>query len=167
MLPGDGIACLNKLRRNPISRPPGIQCRRGRILQELQQAPASERHDILASHIQILLAQVLGLGSSQLPDLRQGFFDIGMDSLTAMELKNRLEHDLGTSLPSTLAFDYTTIQTLADYLLNESLSLGSPRVEDDDALALATARLAQLSETEAETLLVEKLNAWTRSSGAS
>ena len=138
-----------------------------RILQELQQAPASERHGILASHIQILLAQVLGLGSSQLPDLRQGFFDIGMDSLTAMELKSRLEHDLGTSLPSTLAFDYTTIQTLADYLLNESLSLGSPRVEDDDALALATARLEQLSETEAETLLIEKLNAWTRSSGAS
>jgi acyl transferase domain-containing protein/acyl carrier protein len=138
-----------------------------RILQELQQAPASERHEILASHIQFLLAQVLGLGSSQLPDLRQGFFDIGMDSLTAMELKSRLELDLGTSLPSTLAFDYTTIQTLADYLLNEALSLGEPRVEDDDALALATARLEQLSETEAEDLLMEKLNQWTRSSGAS
>jgi acyl carrier protein len=136
------------------------------ILHELEQAPAGERHEILASHIQILLAQVLGLGSSQLPDLRQGFFDIGMDSLTAMELKSRLEASLGTSLPSTLAFDYTTIQTLADYLLNQALSLGEPRVEDKDALALATARLQQLSETEAETLLIEKLNAWTRSAGA-
>jgi acyl carrier protein len=137
-----------------------------RILQELQQAPASERHEILASHIQLQLAQVLGLGSSQLPDLRQGFFDIGMDSLTAMELKSRLELDLGTSLPSTLAFDYTTIQTLTDYLVNESLSLGSAPVEDDDGRAVAAARLEQLSEAEAETLLIEKLNAWTRSSGA-
>jgi hypothetical protein len=70
-----------------------------------------------------------------------------------------LEVDLGASLPSTLAFDYTTIQTMADYLINEALSLGAPA-------ASATARLEQLSETEAENLLIEKLNAWTRSAGA-
>jgi acyl carrier protein len=144
-----------------------------RILQDLQQAPASERREILASHIQISLAQVLGLASSQLPDLRQGFFDLGMDSLTAIELKSRLEQSLGASLPSTLAFDYTTIATLADHLLNEVLSLGLPGSEDararqdDDALAIATARLEQLSEKEAETLLIQKLDALTSSSGMS
>jgi acyl transferase domain-containing protein/acyl carrier protein len=144
-----------------------------RILQDLQQAPASERHEILASHIQVSLAQVLGLGPSELPDLRQGFFDLGMDSLTAIELKSRLELSLGTSLPSTLAFDHTTITTLAEYLLNEVLSLGLPGREDaqarqdDDAMAIAAARLEQLSEKEAETLLIQKLDALTSSSGMS
>ena len=136
------------------------------VLLELQQAPPGGRQTILAAHIQNVLAQVLGLEASQLPDVRQGFFDIGMDSLTAMELRSRLEVDLGTSLPSTLAFDYTTIQTLADYLINEALSLGVPAAEPEPATASATARLEQLSETEAENLLIEKLNAWTRSSGA-
>jgi acyl carrier protein len=40
-----------------------------------------------------------------------------MDSLTSVELRNRLEKDLRCSLPTTLAFEYGSVGALAEYLL--------------------------------------------------
>ena len=42
-----------------------------------------------------------------------------MDSLTTLELRNRLQGSLGRALPSTLAFDYPNVGTLAAFLLRE------------------------------------------------
>ena len=44
-----------------------------------------------------------------------------MDSLTAMELRNRLQTELGRPLPTTLTFKYPTLRTLAGYLVQEHL----------------------------------------------
>jgi hypothetical protein len=49
-------------------------------------------------------------------DARKGFFEFGMDSLTSLQLRRRLEQALGRPLPSTLAFNYPTIEALASYL---------------------------------------------------
>jgi myxalamid-type polyketide synthase MxaB len=40
-----------------------------------------------------------------------------------MELRNRLQTSLGRSLPSTLAFDYPTLEALVHYLAQEVLAL--------------------------------------------
>ncbi|MCC5670510.1 acyl carrier protein [Nostoc sp. CHAB 5784] len=45
-----------------------------------------------------------------------------MDSLMAVELKNRLESTLSCSLPATLVFDYPTIEALVDYLLKDAIA---------------------------------------------
>ncbi len=129
------------------------------ILQRLQQAPAGERNTILVEHISMTLAQVLGMESTQWLDSKQGFFDIGMDSLTAIELKNRLQVSFDKELPTTLTFDYTTIETMADYLMNEVLGLSIPIEEstEGDRLIATTTKLEQLSEEEVEALLLKKL----------
>ncbi len=89
------------------------------LLKQLEQLAAGERGAILARHIQGELQQVLSL--SDLPDPSTGFFDLGMDSLMAVELKNRLQSQLGeaVSLSSTLFFDYPDIRTLATFLMTQ------------------------------------------------
>ena len=54
-------------------------------------------------------------------DPRQGFFEMGMDSLMAIELKKQLEAALGYVLPVTLAFKYPSIEAITTYLLHEVL----------------------------------------------
>jgi acyl carrier protein len=57
----------------------------------------------------------LGLAFSEWPTVQQGFFEMGMDSLMAVELKNRLAKHLGMTLPNTLIFDYPNLHKLAHY----------------------------------------------------
>ncbi|MBE9216664.1 SDR family NAD(P)-dependent oxidoreductase [Plectonema cf. radiosum LEGE 06105] len=77
------------------------------------------RSSIVMGHLQAEVGKVLGLPSNQLPGLQQGFFDLGMDSLMTVELRNRLETSLGISIPATVIFEYPTIADLAEYLVGE------------------------------------------------
>jgi acyl transferase domain-containing protein/NADPH:quinone reductase-like Zn-dependent oxidoreductase/acyl carrier protein len=89
------------------------------LLQQLGKVNISDRPAMLMAYLQTEVAKVLGLPSTQLPALKQGFFDLGMDSLMTVELKNRLETSLGISIPSTVIFEYPTIQDLGEYLERE------------------------------------------------
>ena len=82
------------------------------------------RPALLLAHVRSQVAKVLGLGPSKAIDLQHGFFELGMDSLTAVELRNRLQASLGCTLASTLAFDYPTIEGLLEHLLQKLSSLG-------------------------------------------
>jgi acyl carrier protein len=84
-------------------------------LPQLQQTPLKNRRAVLGKLIKGEIAKVLGFKPIEL-DLKTGFFDLGMDSLTSVELKNRLQTALGCTLPSTLAFDYPTTEALIHYL---------------------------------------------------
>ena len=77
--------------------------------------------------LQEQLATVLHLPTPEHVDHHQGFADLGMDSLMALEFKQRLERRLAVTLPATVAFEYPTVQTLADYLAEEVLTLGVPQ----------------------------------------
>ena len=99
---------------------------RPKFLQQLEEALARDREDLLSARIQAEVGGVLKFAPSQLPDLHQGFFDMGMDSLMAVELKNRLEIILGRSFPATLVFEHPTIDSLARHLITQVLFPGSP-----------------------------------------
>jgi acyl carrier protein len=86
------------------------------LREQLRDVPAHEWHEWLTAHVQAQVADLLELGDSRTVDVQRGLFDLGMDSLVAMELKNRLEAALGATLPPTLAFEYPTIDALAGYL---------------------------------------------------
>ncbi|MCX6040995.1 MAG: SDR family NAD(P)-dependent oxidoreductase, partial [Caldilinea sp.] len=98
------------------------------LIQRLQQLPLGQRQPALDAEIQEQVRQVIAAAS--LPDLQQGFADLGMDSLMAVELKNRLERLIGQPLPATLAFNYPTVDRLSKFLLCEVLFLAA-----DSALA--------------------------------
>jgi acyl carrier protein len=93
------------------------------LMRQLNASPAEEHQNLILSFLQGELQAVLGLGSP--PDPMSGFFDLGMDSLMAVEFRNRLAKSLGAGvqLPNTLAFDYPSLDKLADYLCEE-LSAG-------------------------------------------
>jgi len=85
-------------------------------------APAPERSfvdwspETIEARVQQHVVGVLGLKISETPGPREKLFDLGLDSLMAMDLKERLEADFGRLLPATLLWDYPTTGALTQYL---------------------------------------------------
>jgi acyl carrier protein len=96
-------------------------------------APA-ERRQALVTFVRKHAAAVLGHGSVAALDADRGFLDMGFDSLTAVELRNRLAAATGLRLPATLIFDCPTPTELARWL-NEQVSPADQAEEkaDDDS----------------------------------
>ncbi|HEY9670379.1 MAG TPA: thioester reductase domain-containing protein [Waterburya sp.] len=98
---------------------------RSKILQRLEAVAASnspaqtvhERRLILTTYLQGKVAKVLKL--PQLPDPEQGLFDLGMDSLMAVELVNLLRSHLQVELPLMEFMQASNISTLATLLLKQ------------------------------------------------
>ncbi|MFI4954279.1 MAG: SDR family NAD(P)-dependent oxidoreductase, partial [Gammaproteobacteria bacterium] len=87
------------------------------LLKQLQAAPREQWEVILKSVISQEVRQVLGLSADQTLDEDKGFFEMGMDSLMALELKNRLQGLINKPLSNTIAFDYPTIVDMWAFLL--------------------------------------------------
>src|ERR1700689_993471 len=81
------------------------------ILSRLQSAPQNERDAILIAELQTHVASVLK--SRDLPSPEAGFAHMGMDSLMAIELKNRLENSTGKQVPSTLVVNHPNLRPLS------------------------------------------------------
>ncbi|TAN66395.1 MAG: SDR family NAD(P)-dependent oxidoreductase, partial [Methylobacter sp.] len=128
--------------------------------QLLESTPLDERHALLTRHVASQVAVVLGFPALAAVDRKQGFFDMGMDSLTSVELRNRLRASLNCALPSTLAFDFPSVAALVDYLegdvLGQQQTNPSPQTEtSEDAERKA---MEQLTEEEAEAKLLKELD---------
>ena len=80
-----------------------------------------KRQELLISHLQILISNILQVNPSQL-DWEQPLTSMGLDSLTVVELSDILQDSLGTSFKATLIFEYPTVEALANYLAKEVLS---------------------------------------------
>jgi acyl transferase domain-containing protein/acyl carrier protein len=76
----------------------------------------SERLALLEGHLQELIARVVRLQASQI-EPHTSFKNLGLDSLMALELRNRLEASLGLTLPVTMIFGYPTVTALAAHLM--------------------------------------------------
>ncbi|HEV2639821.1 MAG TPA: SDR family NAD(P)-dependent oxidoreductase [Actinocrinis sp.] len=81
--------------------------------------PPAEQETALLDLIYAQAALVLGLPGSESINARDTFKDLGIDSLTALELRNRLTGVTGLRLPATLVFDYPTPVTLAEHIRTE------------------------------------------------
>ncbi len=89
----------------------------------LEGATAADGRALVTALVTEHVIRVLGFDAGFALGLQQRFFEIGMDSLTAVELKNRLQAVMKRSLPSTLVFDYPTVESLTTYLALQILRL--------------------------------------------
>ncbi len=127
----------------------------------LEAAQPEERSDLLATFIEEQVQKVLGMGQGQALDPDRSFAEMGMDSLMAVELRNRLQISLGSSIPSTVAFDYPTTADLAEFLAQDILKLTSEDTADSASGAETGSEmdstLAELSQDEIARLLAQEL----------
>ncbi|MEA5560868.1 SDR family NAD(P)-dependent oxidoreductase [Planktothrix agardhii] len=127
-------------------------------INQLKSLPITEAYQQLKQEIQSQLAIVLGLDTGTTLDPNQGFSELGLDSLTSVEFRNRLQNRFQCSFPTTIIFDYPTLADLTNYLGESILSLTydkNQRIVDE-----FLSQVQQLSEEKAEALLLEKLNLW-------
>ncbi|MEV4923831.1 type I polyketide synthase [Streptomyces roseoverticillatus] len=124
----------------------------------LREARPEERTRLVTDLVRAEAAAVLGHASPDAVDARREFRDLGFDSLTAVELRNRLTAATGLRLPATLVFDYPNPTALAGHL--------APRLVDEAVADAGSALLADLARLDSA-LTAGELDARTRSAVSS
>ncbi|MFJ2597171.1 SDR family NAD(P)-dependent oxidoreductase [Streptomyces erythrochromogenes] len=138
---GEVPALLRGLIRTPARRTAAADGTDGGLTVRLTSLPQAERYDALLAEVRGQAAAVLGHAREADVDPQRSFQDLGLDSLTAIELRNRLGALTGTRLPATLVFDYPTTGELVDHLY--ALLDLAPQAQPDASAALL-AELARL-----------------------
>ncbi|HKC11395.1 MAG TPA: SDR family NAD(P)-dependent oxidoreductase [Vicinamibacteria bacterium] len=124
--------------------------------------PGRLRRARLESHLREMVARVLKLPPARV-DVNKPFRALGLDSLMALELRNRLEADLGLKLSATLVFNHPTVAALAPHLAEcMGIPLEAPEATPvavtagEEAFARVLDEIEQMSVQEARRLLEEE-----------
>ncbi|UZI33872.1 type I polyketide synthase [Streptomyces sp. VB1] len=121
----------------------------GELAQRLAAQPREAAAADLAAVVATEVAAALGFSGPEDVEPERAFRELGFDSLTAVDLRNRLSTATGTRLPVTLVFDYPTITELTAYLLTELIGetgadtaagapVLAPAAADDDPIVIVS-----------------------------
>jgi acyl transferase domain-containing protein/NADPH:quinone reductase-like Zn-dependent oxidoreductase/NAD(P)-dependent dehydrogenase (short-subunit alcohol dehydrogenase family)/acyl carrier protein len=133
------------------------------LIERLSVMPAAERERMLLDLVRAQVAAVLGVADPDTVEPERPFKEIGFDSLTAVELRNRINGITGLKLAPTLVFDYPTPVALAEQLRDDLVTddvtapvpvladlgrvaeaLNAVPVEDEDVRARVDSALQEL-----------------------
>ncbi|MCG8918517.1 SDR family NAD(P)-dependent oxidoreductase [Actinokineospora sp. PR83] len=145
---GDLAALLSALVRPRSRRGVARAGEDGGLVQRLLALPEQARADLVVTLVRDRVAAVLGHPDGASVPAERAFKELGLDSLTAVKLRNALAETTGLRLPATLVFDHPTSAAVARYLLGELLGadpgaavpLGAlPPVTDDPVVIVGMA----------------------------
>ncbi|MBD3011179.1 beta-ketoacyl reductase, partial [Streptomyces sp. 5-10] len=121
-------AMLRNLVRTPLRKAASGQSGAKQWRDRLLGASPEDREQLLLDLVRTSTATVLGHGDSGDIGLEGEFLEMGLDSLTAVELRNQLGSATGLRLSTTMVFDHPTPADLAVHLADElnTLAVGSP-----------------------------------------
>ncbi|MEU7529587.1 SDR family NAD(P)-dependent oxidoreductase [Saccharothrix sp. NPDC042600] len=122
---------LRGLVRGPARRTLEATQSAGAFKDELARQSGPQRRHTALEMVKAQAATVLGHASSTAVEPAKPFTELGFDSLTAVEFRNRLKAATGLKLPATMVFDYPTANALTDFLLAE---LAPAEVDPAEAL---------------------------------
>jgi acyl transferase domain-containing protein/SAM-dependent methyltransferase/aryl carrier-like protein len=127
--------------------------------QQLEVLPEGERNALLMQQLRTTTAQVLGLPSSSQVDPEDKLMEAGLDSLMAIELRNRLNKLLELKLPATLVFDYPTLALMHRHLLAKLCPEPTSAMDEivPEPKAAAADGLDALNQDELAALLMQEL----------
>ena len=91
------------------------------LASRLHPLPAKERRRVARKLIGEEIARILAMPAEMEIPAEKPLFELGLDSLMAVEVRNSLSRLAGKRLPVTLVFDYPTIDVVAGYLIEEVL----------------------------------------------
>ncbi|MEU1483950.1 acyl carrier protein [Streptomyces sp. NPDC005752] len=134
-------ALLRGLVRNPPRRTATVDA--GSLRDRLLALPGAERADVLLDVVRENVAAVLRYATPAGIAPTQSFATLGFDSLTAVELRNRLAAVVGSRLPTSLVFDYPTPVLLSGHLLGLLLPATDPAERSTETLDRLEAMLAE------------------------
>jgi acyl carrier protein len=134
------------------------------LLEKLRRLSHDERHGLLLEEVRKELAKVLQLPPNQLPEINLGFIEMGLDSLMGLELKNKLQSELKYTISSTVLFNYSTIESLVGFLLNEifknECKTEIENFYENENATLNLTNVDLISDEEAEAILLQKLESF-------
>jgi len=90
------------------------------LILSLKTAAVDERKQISLDYLISQVTQILQWGTAPLPSSKQSLLELGLDSLMALELKNRIRDELGLDIPVETLIDGSTLQQIAQ-IVSESL----------------------------------------------
>jgi thioester reductase-like protein len=146
--PGPVLPLLRGLVRRPARRvvtAAAAEHSGGLLVERLAPLDEAGRRELLLDLVRTAAAAVLGHSGTDGITPATVFTDLGFDSLTAVELRNRLERETGLRLPPTLLFDHDSPAALIEYLRAELTSA-------DPTEAKSKAETATETEAKTETL---------------
>lgn len=131
---------------------------------ELQQLVPFERKIKLKQLIAEAINQILDSNLLETNSDDKNLRELGLDSLSSIDLKNSLKQLVGQDLPATLLFSYPSLNELSDYMyellfehkdssvVSDDINLSEiDRLSDDDALTSLVSKLSSLAKEEEET----------------
>jgi NAD(P)-dependent dehydrogenase (short-subunit alcohol dehydrogenase family)/acyl carrier protein len=152
---------------NPVERPRPV------LREELLTCDVSTRDEVALGHLTRMAMTVLSWDLPQDPDPDRIFSELGFDSLTGVEFCNAIGRSLDCHVPPTVLFDYSTLNRLTDYVVNELFAtatagqrsmaspvrpLAPPSQDNGDGSTLDEEERSQLAD-EVEGMSEEEMNA--------
>ncbi|HEU5469701.1 MAG TPA: SDR family NAD(P)-dependent oxidoreductase [Actinophytocola sp.] len=120
------------------------------LRQRLAGMPPADQDRTLLELVNTSVAAVLGHSGTGAITPHRALTDLGFDSLTAVELRNRLNTATGLRLAATLVFDYPTPRALTDHLASELLEDQATSVSVTEEIARLESILASTEASEAD-----------------